>query len=113
MSKMKLKHFYMLAFLLEYILSPNADIRCYPRWLPGSKSRIHVTFVPIKKDSTKWETRPILDFQSMSIRFPKDMKEVLSCRIDPKTKIQIRCVMNISYWKKAISNNFKVFHTQL
>ena len=90
MLKMKSKHFYMLIFLLEYILSPKADIRCHPRWLPGSKSRIHVTFVPIKKDPSKWETQPILDFQSMNIRFPKDIKEVFSCRMDPKTKIQIR-----------------------
>ena len=90
MSKMKLKHVYMLVSILECILSPKADIRCNQRWLTGSKSRIHVTFVPIKNDPSNWETRPILDFQSMSIGFPKDMKEVLTCRIDPKTKIQIR-----------------------
>ena len=66
------------------------DKNCFPRWLTGSKSRIHVSFRPINNQSSRKKHDIQLDFQSISIRFPKDITEILSCDFDPRTKIQIR-----------------------
>ena len=85
-----INHFYSVYLVLVIISLANGDKNCYPRWLPGSKSRIRVTFVPIENSISKWERRPLLDFQSMSIKLPKDIKEILACDIDPKAKIQLR-----------------------
>ena len=88
--KLVTKYFCFVYLLFVIIWLANADNNCYPRWLPGSKSRIRVTFVPLEKSISIWERRPLLNFLSMSIIFPKDMKEILACDIDSRTKIEIR-----------------------
>ena len=72
----------------------RGDQNCFPRWLTGSKSRIHVSFKPIYNQSSRKKRDIQLDFQSISIRFPKDITEILSCDFDPRTKIQIRYALN-------------------
>ena len=84
------KHFCFVFIIFVRIFLARADNNCYPRWLPGSKSRIRVTFVPLEKSISRWERLPLLNFLSMSIIFPKDMKEILACDIDSRTKIEVR-----------------------
>ena len=84
-------YLFITLICVGFILS-EADTSCHPRWLPGSKSRIHVNFVPLKKSVSRWEKRPLLDFQSMMIKLPEDFKEIMACDIDQKTKIQVRLV---------------------
>ena len=80
-----------LLFLINVsFFNVSGDQNCFPRWLTGSKSRIHVSFKPIYNQSSRKKRYIQLDFQSISIRFPKDITEILSCDFDPRTKIQIR-----------------------
>ena len=85
-----------LLFLI-YVAFSNVrgDQNCFPRWLTGSKSRIHVSFKPIYNQSSRKKRDIQLDFQSISIRFPKDITEILSCDFDPRTKIQIRYALEL------------------
>ena len=80
----------LLFFINVSFSSVRGDQNCFPRWLTGSKSRIHVSFKPIYNLSSRKKRDIQLDFQSISIRFPKDITEILSCDFDPRTKIQIR-----------------------
>lgn len=84
-----LKVFFLFIFLNVSFLNVRGDQNCFPRWLTGSKSRIHVSFNPIENQLGRGN-RPILDFQSINIQFPKDITEILSCDFDTRTKIQIR-----------------------
>ena len=80
---------FLVPFITTYALAGDKN-NCSPRWMQDSKSQIFVNFYPMKGTNPKELQDQNWDFQSISVRFPADWKEIMACTVTPKTMIQLR-----------------------